>query len=342
VSIEKTWGPVPPIAFSANGKKSGEIPLADARLLRVGMKIMLQSSSLPDPKELKVKRVIDNSIWVGPAGSGIEQRTDVSGYLLIDAAFVFVNEQQKSNVPIDDQEQASWEHEPVNGRRVFDVDSSGNPYEVENPYPSLTEFRRNGVPTVVSEDTVDPTNNRPLPVKLTGIQGDVIIEAENLNLMVQLEGEYNAIDNPKPDSVGVVAHERGLIQDRTKQTRRTTAIRGSSDTDTVSLDMSLHDELGNKYGIANPLHTTGSYEKFFTLIAASKWMELANYDEVVPTYSMGGTVLTLAYKEDGATIGEVVITYSALNVWTMKLNRYINDDDGIQLLDDDGTPLTLD
>lgn len=99
MSIEKTWLAIAPRAFLANGKKSGEIPLSDTREIRVGMKVMLQSSAFPEPKEFKVKRVINNSIWVGPTNSGIDNRSDVSGYLVADGAFIFINEQQKSNVP---------------------------------------------------------------------------------------------------------------------------------------------------------------------------------------------------------------------------------------------------
>lgn len=341
MSIEKMWLAIPPIQFSADGKKSGEVQLQDARGIRVGMKANAQSSS-QQAQEFKVKRVIGNSVWLGPTGSGVDTRSDMTAFTLADGAFLFVNEQQKANVPKDDQSQASWEHEPINGRRTYEVDVRGEPYTKENPAPSLTEFIRNGAAQVVTEDVADPTNNRPLPVKLTGIQGDVVIEAENLNLQVQLEGQYDPIENPKPDSVGTVYHERGAVQDITKQTQRTTAKRGTEDVDTVSQDVSLHDQHGNAYTQTNPVPVTSQFEKFFPLIAASKWMELGVFDEIVPTYSNNDTRLTLAYKEDGALLGEAVMNLTSPLVWDMKLNRYINDDDGTQLLDDNDTALNLD
>lgn len=145
------------------------------------------------------------------------------------------------------------EHEDgADARRITPVDKNGDFHDATNPAPTLEHFVRNGAPQVVTEDTVDPTNNRPLPVKLTGVQGDVVIEAENLNLQVQLEGEYDAIENPKPDSTGIVAHERGATQNRTNQNRRPTAKRGSTDTDTVSIDVALHNHEGNKYDEENP------------------------------------------------------------------------------------------
>lgn len=44
------------------------------------------------------------------------------------------------------------------------------------------QFVRDGIDTEVEEDTVVPANNRPLPVKLTGITGDITITAQNLNI----------------------------------------------------------------------------------------------------------------------------------------------------------------
>lgn len=43
-------------------------------------------------------------------------------------------------------------------------------------------FTRNGISTAVTEDTVTPANNRPLPVKLTNVSGDLSITAQNLNV----------------------------------------------------------------------------------------------------------------------------------------------------------------
>lgn len=117
---------------------------------------------------------------------------------------------------------------------------------------------------------------------------------------------------------------------------------GASDVNTIRTASNIYDSSGSAVTIINPVFTTESFEKFFRVIAASKWMDLANYDQVIPTYSVGDTVLTLAYKEDGALLGEVVINYSALTTWDITLNRYIDDDNGTVLLDDDDTALNLD
>jgi hypothetical protein len=77
------------------------------------------------------------------------------------------------------------------------------------------------------------------------------------------------------------------------------------------------------------------------MINGSNWMKLANYDQVSPTFA--GNDLTLSYLEDGALLGQAVITnYVSPTGWSLKLNRFIDDDDGTPLLDDDGTSLNLD
>lgn len=48
--------------------------------------------------------------------------------------------------------------------------------------PGPVQFIRNGAITQVLEDTVTPANNTPLPVKLTGVTGDVNITAGDINV----------------------------------------------------------------------------------------------------------------------------------------------------------------
>lgn len=63
---------------------------------------------------------------------------------------------------------------------------------------SVNTFILDGSNQPVTEDTVTPANNRPLPVKLTGFDGDVAINAANLNMEVQLDH-----DSANPDSVRI-------------------------------------------------------------------------------------------------------------------------------------------
>src|SRR5690349_14308160 len=80
------------------------------------------------------------------------------------------------------------EHEDdAAARRVVSVDKTGEFIDEDNPTPVVVEFIRDGDPQKVVEDTANPANNRPLPVKLTGFEGDVVINSENLNLETQLD-----------------------------------------------------------------------------------------------------------------------------------------------------------
>lgn len=96
---------------------------------------------------------------------------------------------------------------------IFDLDSapSTDDFDILRPISltvgaaggltgisSVNTFVLDGSNQQVTEDTVTPANNRPLPVKLTGIDGDVIINSSNLNLAVQLDH-----DSANPDSVQI-------------------------------------------------------------------------------------------------------------------------------------------
>lgn len=95
-------------------------------------------------------------------------------------------------------------------------------------------FYRDGVQTDVTEDTVTPANNRPLPVKLIGVDGDVVINPTNLNLEMQTNGDYDAVTNVLPDSTGIVAHDRNATPDVTHQNKRLTALQNG---DITALDI---------------------------------------------------------------------------------------------------------
>lgn len=61
---------------------------------------------------------------------------------------------------------------------------------------SATKFLLDGAVTTVTEDTVTPANNRPLPVKLTGVTGDITITADNLDVQLTHTGA-------NPDSIQI-------------------------------------------------------------------------------------------------------------------------------------------
>jgi hypothetical protein len=67
-------------------------------------------------------------------------------------------------------------------RRISPVATSGG------GVAAALSFTKNGVTTAVVEDTVTPANNIPLPVKLSGITGDVTVTAQNLNVQTSHTG----------------------------------------------------------------------------------------------------------------------------------------------------------
>lgn len=319
MAIEKKWPAVAPQLFTADGGQHGVVKVTSAAGFKVKQRVIISALTQPN-LTLQVKRVIGpDTIIVGeiPTKQGeqsLTQRKDLQAYTVALGAYIFAEEQDKATLRPDDILQAVYRQEPGTTIGVEIDDQYGN-----------------------AIDSVRDSNG----INRLAVDGQFHAEVD-VQVDVDVDGYYDPTTNPDPDNIGLIGHTRSEDTDQTDQVQRITAKRGTTDTDTVSQDVSIHDHNGNRFDIGNPLPVTGSFEKFFELISASNWMKLANYDEIVPTYSAGNTILTLAYKEDGVTIGEAVITYTSLTGWTMKLNRYINDDDGSQLLDDDNTPLNLD
>jgi len=55
------------------------------------------------------------------------------------------------------------------------------------------QYKRDGATTDVSEDTITPSNSRPLPVKLTGVTGDINITAGDLNVSLSQANDSVAV-----------------------------------------------------------------------------------------------------------------------------------------------------
>lgn len=316
MALERKWLAIEPSALTADGTTFGGIQIPDTAGYRTKMKIGLKSDT-QQPSIFQVKEVISKTVMiVGPIGSEVGRAAgaNVSRFTLADNATIHAAEQTKNEIPDKDHYAAVYEADPVVADRVIAVDKRGEFYDSVRDNAGLNRLAVDGQ-----------------------FHAEVDVQVD-----VDVDGAYDPTTNPDPDSVGLIGHARSNPTGPTDQTQRQTAKRGTSDTDTVSADVAIHDHDGNKFDIRNPLPVTGSFEKFFEIIAASKWMELATYDEVVPTYSAGNSILTMAYKEDGVTIGEAIVTFTSLDTWSIKLNRFINEDDGSQLQDDDGTPLNLD
>src|ERR1039458_3600088 len=133
MSLERKWFQVSQ-AFTADGSITGLVTVADVTGFYVQQIVNISSSSQPIVR-LQIKRIEGTgSIYVGPQGS-IDERISVALYLVADSAIIYAAEQTKPRIKKEDQDQASWEHEPLNARRVLPIDDQGNAYGIDNPIP---------------------------------------------------------------------------------------------------------------------------------------------------------------------------------------------------------------
>lgn len=315
MAMEKRFKAVPPQVFTADGTVVGQITINDTRFFKVKQKVIVAANSLPN-LDVEIKRVLDDgkTMFIGAIGKPIDDRSiDISTYTVASAANIYANEQLRPSVPEQEVERLTYEEEPTVARRTILVDALGN--KIDSHRDS------NGI-------------NR------LAVDGQFSAEVD-VQVDVDVDGTYNPTTNPDPDNIGLIGHERSLTTGQAQQTQPITAKRGDVDTDTVSMDVSLHDQYGNAYIPTNPLPVSSSYEKFFNIIAASKWMDLANFNNVVPTFV--GDDLIIRYMEDDAILGEAIVTNCmSITDWQLTLYRYINNDDGTILQDDDGSALNLD
>lgn len=117
----------------------------------------------------------------------------------------------------------------------------------------------------------------------------------DVQVTVNIDGEYNALTNPDPDDIGLIASTRNITPGKPHQVQRLTAKPGTVNTDVVALDISLHDHLGNNYTQANPLPTNKTNQ-----------LVPENHDEIVLTRDPSSFVITQAvYKLGGSTVATV-------------------------------------
>lgn len=218
---------------------------------------------------------------------------------------------------------------------------------------------------------VDPNTGQPIDV-VTDVQGtrrlavDANITAQVPEIKVELDynedsvqiGDPNTgstlkinsdgsidsnteVDAGDGDNVGLKVQQRNNAPTDTQYNKRVTATTGTQDTDTTSMDVSLHDHQGNQFSQSNPFQITTNYEKIIQVILNSTWMKNAVYDQVLTTVSPDRQTITLDFKEDGLTIGKAFVNYLSDLNWNFTLERYLLEEDGTQWLDDDDVPLFL-
>lgn len=131
---ERRWYAVQQ-AFTANGTLQGKITVADTAGFYVKSKVRIISNT-QSAILLEVKR-IDNTtdIYVGDPTKDINDRYDLSAFLLVDAPTVTLYEQLMPTIKSEDFWQAVYVREPVVAMRSIFVDKYGRFYDNDNPLP---------------------------------------------------------------------------------------------------------------------------------------------------------------------------------------------------------------
>jgi len=134
MAVEKRWLSLPDNPLLTDGTVDGQITVANGINYRVGQDVILKSSTQTS-KTLKIARIQGNSIFFRALGKIITSREDVSMFLVADSAVIFLFEQEKSNIPLDELTRSVYEEEPVVANRVVVVDNKGDIFSGTNPIP---------------------------------------------------------------------------------------------------------------------------------------------------------------------------------------------------------------
>lgn len=82
---------------------------------------------------------------------------------------------------------------------------------------------------------------------------DHVIRTSELGAITP-DGVYHSADNTKPGNSGVITSTRAITPDDSTQSFRVTGVKGTVPDGAVhAMDVALHDEAGNAYGVTNPL-----------------------------------------------------------------------------------------
>jgi len=117
-----------------------------------------------------------------------------------------------------------------------------------------------------TDATVNTTITGDVEVVIDHTEDDVLIYGQdesntheairtNENGNIAIDGIYNGSTNSNPSTSGITAQTRNVTSADSRQAQLPTAKRGTTNTDTVSLDVSIHDHNGNEYSESNPVPT---------------------------------------------------------------------------------------
>jgi len=190
MAIERLWEEIPARAFTANGTESGLVTLESTIQFRVNQKVKLTSNTQP-PLNLIVKRVKSSTQMIlGPIDKNILSRIDLTSYTVAAMAMVAAAEQNKTSIPEKDQLQMTLEREPINARRVYQVDDFGN---------AIGTTKENPIHAQLSDGSIEiGTVNAELEVQLSRKNDDP--DAGDIHDSVRLGNQDSELTFTKNDT----------------------------------------------------------------------------------------------------------------------------------------------
>lgn len=154
MASERRWFSVTQL-FTANGTPQGKITVSDVAGFYVKSKVRVLSNT-QQPILLEVKRIEGTTdLYVGDPNKDIQDRTDVSAFVLADSASITLFEQEMPKIKPDDIWQAVYAREPIVALRQLLVDKYGRPYDSSNPLPTNATFSGS---LIVALDALTPPN----------------------------------------------------------------------------------------------------------------------------------------------------------------------------------------
>jgi hypothetical protein len=147
---------------------NGSIQVLSAKGIRVKQKIFVVKGTEP-PLELEVKRVTGYQTFeVGPIGSDINVRKDLSDYTVAANTYIYYPEQNRPNPNVERVDVVEHEVEPILAKRVLNVDYMGNPYDDSNRLPVEATLEVSSVSNMSISNVSMVAANVVYPVVLPG------------------------------------------------------------------------------------------------------------------------------------------------------------------------------
>lgn len=228
MAIERRLTEVSPVLFNSNGGANGLVTISSTKGFKVKAMVVLEADTF-SPLQLEVKRVISKTqLLVGKAGN-IQLRENISAYTVALNSKITQPEQDRINVPYDDQERATYETEPTLARRVIGVDELGNFWTTDNPFPVMDvgEAAANGIKnpyihnlTIVTANTEQsfsvPMGTKKMHIKNRGngvLKVSFIVNESNVNFFTLHPGSAYTEENLFLEGILNIYYQSNKIND---------------------------------------------------------------------------------------------------------------------------------